>query len=259
MAKSKKNKKQSKNKINVKKNIETKEHETIELKQPEDINEEKEIVEGPDIDLNIEIVENKKSHAKNKFLIIGIILTLLIIIIGSLYLTLPKLNLNGKSTVKISYNDKYNELGAKAKQFGKDISKDIKITGKVNTKKVGNYKITYSIKKGFITLKKIRLVKVVDEKKPVITLEEDNELVICPNEEYKEVGFKAEDEYDGDLTNKVEVKEEKDLITYTVKDSSNNTFSITRKLIREDKTNPEIKLNGNSTMYITLGTKYSEP
>ena len=129
---------------------------------------------------------------------------------------------------------------------------------KVNTKKIGEYKITYSVKKSFLKVSKKRTVKVVDEKKPKITLEGDKDLTICPDSKYKELGYKAIDEYDGDLTKKVETKEEDKKVTYTVKDKSGNTAKVVRNIKREDKTKPELKLNGNDHIYVTLGNGYKD-
>ena len=108
-----------------------------------------------------------------------------------------------------------------------------------------------------MTFTKTRKVKIVDDEKPIITLNGDLTKTICPNAEYQEEGYKAADNYDGDLTKKVKVKNENGLIYYSVVDSSKNKTEITRQIIKEDKTPPQITLNGkNETIY--KGTSYQD-
>lgn len=209
-----------------------------------------------DVDF-FDISDKKEKKNKKRILFIIVISFILVCIIG-LYIVLPKIKLKGSSTIKIPYNKEYVEKGATAKWLNQDISNRIKISGKVNTKKIGKYTITYSVKKSFLKVSKKRTVKVVDEKKPKITLEGDKDLTICPDSKYKELGYKAIDEYDGDLTKKVETKEEDNKVTYTVKDKSGNVAKVIRNIKREDKTKPELKLNGNDHIYVTLGNGYKD-
>ena len=199
-----------------------------------------------------------KLDNKSKKVGIIILITFCIFLFGLIVLkvVLPKIKLNGSSTIKITYNEKYKEKGAKAKWLNKDITDRLTISGKVNTKKIGKYKIVYRVKKGPFKIKKERIVKVVDDKKPVITLEGDKELSICPNSKYEELGFKAVDEYDGDLTKEVKVKEKNDKVVYSIKDKSGNKEEVIRTIKREDITKPEIKLNGNNHIYVTLGYNF---
>lgn len=74
------------------------------------------------------------------------------------------LYLNGGSSIAILKGSEYQEKGAKAiNKKGKDVSKNIKITGEVNSDVVGTYKVTYSItdsKKR--TVKLTRTITVLD-------------------------------------------------------------------------------------------------
>ena len=190
-----------------------------------------------------------------------IILSVLIIlgIILLIWLITPKITLNGKAKIKVAYNEEYVDKGAKAKYLFTDVSNKIKTTGSVNTEKVGEYEIIYEVKAGFGKAKKVRKVSVVDEKKPELTLEGDTKVNACPGKKFKEIGYTAMDEYDGDLTDQVVVDEKDDSITYTVKDSSGNEATASRELTRVDKENPVINLNGNSTTYVTIGNKFTDP
>lgn len=200
-------------------------------------------------------ISTKKS--KKKFVIISIIVAFLII--GGLsFIFYPRIKLKGKETVKISLNTKYVEEGANASIGNIDISKNIKTSGNIDTTKPGKYKIEYFVKEGFLTTKIIRTIEVVDDIKPVITLKGSEETSVCKGSVYKEEGYIATDNYDGDITDKVEVTKGENEITYSVKDSSNNVFSITRKLIDGDKEAPKIALIGNATTYVTKDSKYAD-
>jgi peptidoglycan/xylan/chitin deacetylase (PgdA/CDA1 family) len=56
----------------------------------------------------------------------------------------PNITLNGDSVIYIEQNSKYNELGANALDYC-DGALDVKISGSVDTSKIGEYKITYSV------------------------------------------------------------------------------------------------------------------
>ena len=204
----------------------------------------------------------KKKSKKGLF----IVLFLLLIVLGSIGFIIvmsPKIKLIGDKNIKLTIKSEYIESGAKAEVFGKDKTKNIKVKGKVNTKKKGKYTITYTIKNLFLEKKVKRVVEVVDEG-PVITLEGDKFYSICPKKEYEEVGFKANTikgdvVNEDDLTKSVESKLENDVVTYKVTDKKGTMFVITRNLIREDKEAPVIKLNGNDHIYVTLNNKFNEP
>ncbi|MDD6878969.1 MAG: DUF5011 domain-containing protein [bacterium] len=174
--------------------------------------------------------------------------------------------LNGKNEIIIKLDEEYKEEGAVAKINKKDISKDIKINGKVDNKKIGKYEIKYSIKYKYVKDKKElkRIVNVVDEDAPKLELKGKSEISIYINNEYKEEGASAIDNYDGDLTTKVEISGVVDNkkvgtyeLTYSVKDSSGNISSIKRKVIVKEKTAPVVKSEKSSTN--TSGSGYGLP
>lgn len=195
---------------------------------------------------------------KNKLFIIGGIVLSVIVLTICTGLLLFKFSLNGSKKIEISYNDKYVEQGASAKILFHDLTKKIKIDGNVNSSKVGNYKVNYKVNLGFIPLKKVRNVSVVDNVKPSITLIGDNSIKICPNTKYKEEGYSATDEYDGDLTDKVQIIKSSESLKYKVSDSSGNSAVVERNIIKEDLDKPQIKLNSGQAIYLKKGTSYKE-
>ncbi|MBE6153128.1 MAG: DUF5011 domain-containing protein [Firmicutes bacterium] len=196
-----------------------------------------------------------------KFLIVIItVLGILIPLTLSIYFAfIPNLELKGSKNQKVVLNNEYKELGASAENlFGKDNYK-IEVQGKVDTNKVGTYKIKYTYKDGLIKKSVVRNVKVIDEESPIITLEGGEEVFVCPNTEYEELGYNATDNYDGDITDKVKITKTDSLIKYTVKDTSSNTTTIERNLKYEDKESPIITLSGNESISLPLGQAYKEP
>lgn len=199
-----------------------------------------------------------KSSNKKRIIIIILYIFLIIFAVFCVLMT-PTIKLKGKEEIKINYKEKYKDPGYVAKIVTKDVSKKVKIKGKVNTKKLGTYELEYTIKNFIFTEKITRTVKVVDEEKPVITLKGSEEANVCPKKEYIEEGYEAKDNHDGKLTDKVTVKKEKEKWTYEVKDSSKNKDKKVRKITYSDKENPTIELSGSSPMYIITGNTYTEP
>lgn len=162
-----------------------------------------------------------------------------------------------KGNITLDYGQKFKEPGYSAKKFGKDLTKKVKVKSHFKENKLGIYKVDYSVKAIGINYKKYRKVSVVDRKKPVIELTGNKKTYVCPGTKYKEEGYKATDNVDKDLTKKVKVKKTNSKIIYTVKDSSSNEKKVTRHLIYEDKTPPEININTNDVTII-VGSSFND-
>ena len=199
----------------------------------------------------------KMEYRKQIITILGIILLLLIIYMIYLILS-PSIKLKGDAITELEVLKKYHESGVVA-NYG-DISLDgiVKVSGKVNNKKIGTYKLECQVNYHGITRKVVRTVLVKDITKPNLTLNGSEDVIICPNSTYKEEGYKAIDNYDGDLTKKVKVTKEDRTIIYTVKDSSNNE-SVVMRTLNEDTKGPQITLKGYKNMTVYLNQNYTEP
>ena len=185
-----------------------------------------------------------------------------ILIIGTLigivsYLT-PEIELIGENPINVVVKEQYEEKGARAWYGNHDLSDDIKIEGQVDVNKLGTYEIKYSVINIILNANVTRIVNVIDNIEPEITLIGGNEIKLCPKEEFVELGYSAVDNYDGDISDKVIVKVNVDEVIYEVSDTSNNTNTVVRKLDRNDKEAPTIKLIGNEKVYLTVGSKYVE-
>ncbi len=200
----------------------------------------------------------------NKGNVIILFMILLIIFFISFFsLSGKKLyfNLNGNSYLEFNIGDEYDELGYEAKMCNKyiklfcsDVSNEVIISKKTkNDKLFINYLFDYNNIKKVLT----REVVFKDLESPKIELE-GNDISLCPKQKYVESGFKAYDNVDGDISNKVEVKTLNNKIYYSVIDSSGNKKTIFRKISYTDNESPIVKLNGSKTMYVFKDRKYNE-
>ena len=195
---------------------------------------------------------------KKKYVIGIISVVILLIILSIIFFLPPKFEFKGGKNIKVKYGEKYKEPGYKVTKFGQDYSKNVKVKSKIKDK-LGTYDVIYEVKIFGINFSKTRKVKIIDTEKPVITLNGNDSVLVCPNSEYQEEGYKAIDNYDGDITDKVKVTKKDNLITYSVKDSSGNETKVTRTVTKEDKTLPSISLKGNKTITLYLGNAWKEP
>lgn len=202
----------------------------------------------------------KKKKKQKKIIILAciiLIVTGLITFISCMLLT-PKIELVDPE-LNLPVGTSYEEPGYHAYSSNHDISNQVKISGRVDTNKLGTYLITYEATYLLFHTKKIRIVEVIDEESPTLELNGEDEFFVCPNNTYKEEGYRAIDNYDKDLTEKVKIKEEEKERIYEVTDSSGNRTIKKRIIHYEDKEKPEIKLKGNQTITIYLNNKYQEP
>ncbi len=191
-----------------------------------------------------------------KKLILFLLFILFLVCIIILVFT-PNISLNDDKYLKVSYNDDYKEPGYKASFMGKDYHNRVIVSGHVNTKKLGEYVLTYKVSNSIFTSKVKRTIEVIDTEKPSIRLTGGDVITICPNEKYKEKGYVALDNYDHDLTDKVKIETFKDKIIYSVSDSSLNKTKVVRDLIYEDKKKPEIVFDHSSPEYVMEGSTYN--
>lgn len=197
---------------------------------------------------------------KRKLLVDLLIFGVLIILAIGIYnfLLLPNIRLKGSRFVELDYLEEYNELGYSASFLQDDVTDKVKVTSNVNSKKLGNYEVIYSVDIDGFKRKVVRNVRVTDKTGPVIELTNGTDVHVCPGREYVEEGYKAFDSYDGDVTDKVQVVTTRDKISYSVRDKHGNTTSIKRNVIYEDKEKPEITLNGDNIVYMFVGDTYQD-
>lgn len=194
--------------------------------------------------------------------IIAIIVIFLVVAIYGIhyYFLMPMIILKGDKKMVLNYNGDYKELGYHATFHNQDVTNRVKIKGSVNSQKLGVYKIEYFIKQGLFKKKAVRVVRVRDLTKPVLILKNDKEKVyICPNTEYNFMKYKAYDNYDQDITDRVKITKKKDTIQYAVVDSSGNYAIKNQKIIKRDQEKPSLELNAGNMIFTFLNEEFKDP
>ncbi len=188
--------------------------------------------------------------------ILPLIIIIAVITISVIYNTLPRLQLNGLENMVISYRDEYQEPGVIVKNATGNYMSKIKIDSNIDTKTLGNYYIDYSLKLKGRTLHVRRNVKIIDDIAPVIKLKGNQIQEMSIKTEYKEQGFQAIDEYEGDITPKVEIQGKIDtenygeyILTYKVEDQSGNKTEVNRIIKIVDEIKPKIECQEETTKY----------
>lgn len=196
----------------------------------------------------------------NKKFLGFLFLILFIFIVAFLiyYFVFPRIVLTKGNKITIEYKDKYKDAGYKAYHFGKNITSSVKVNGKVNTNKLGNYKITYKVGTGLLSSKVVRVVSVVDRKKPELSIK-NGDSYVCPDKQYEREDVTAIDNYDGDITSKIKFSSNKKKAVYSITDSNGNTNTITKMIKYEDVSGPTIELIGSSTIDMCINEVYRDP
>ena len=132
------------------------------------------------------------------------------------------------------------------------------IDNKVDINKVGTSYIECRVNYLFYRVNKKIAINVVDNTKPFITLKGNNPSYVCPLKDYEEEGYEAIDNYDGDITDKVNTSKIDSSIWYEVEDSSHNQIRVERKIIFEDQESPSLTLKGGNVITIYVGSSYNE-
>ncbi len=173
----------------------------------------------------------------------------------------PAFKLNGAKDMTLEVGSEYTELGASAESVGRIFKNsgeplEVSISGSVDTSRVGEYDVVYHAKSLIIPGSTVRHVSVVDTEAPVIELRhEAGTAAPASTADYVEEGYSATDNYDGDLTDKVERTVTDKSVIYTVKDSSGNETSVERVIIGP----PILNLTGGTEVELVASPRFEEP
>ena len=138
----------------------------------------------------------------------------------------------------------------------RDVS--VEVVSNVDTSLLGDYEVVYSANYNGFHDSIVKTISVVDNVSPEIVTGVD-ELSVCPNATEYDFEYKAYDNYDGDLTNDIVKDVHDDFLTLSVSDLSGNVSEKNINLLREDLESPSISLNGSSTVYVVVGSSFSDP
>ncbi len=205
---------------------------------------------------------------KHKILkIIGISFSAIILLAVLCYFLAIKVNieLKGDQDLSIEVNTDYVDEGVQVNlsvlwfKFPLSFSCE----NNVDVTKVGEYTVTYSAKKLGKSKTATRTVMVGDTIPPEIIV---NSTTIKVGESKKPITadkidfkFTAKDNFDGDITQKVQKTIEGDILKLTATDSQGNTAIGEIKIVFVDDVKPKVSIKGNSLMYVKSGTTYSDP
>lgn len=179
-------------------------------------------------------MKKKKLKLKTKYKFLLIIIAIFLVTFFSMNF-LFNIILIGDKDIYLNVNSSYFENGYKATFFGKKLKVDVK--NNIDNTSLGDYKVTYTA--NLLNFKKsvIRNVHVVDNEKPVITLNGDNIIYLNKDSKYEEPGYEITDNYDKDINSKIKVtnnidetKAGKYEVVYEAIDSSKNKAKVVRSV-----------------------------
>ena len=151
----------------------------------------------------------------------------------------PDLTLNGEMEISLSVGNEYVESGYQAlDDIDQDLTNQVEVISNLDINKIGDYKIIYKVSDSSSNqTEKERIIHVIDDISPIISLKGSRTITVKLNGNYEEDGYTALDNYDGDITNKVEVNTNVNYnqvgtyyITYQVVDNSLNKTSVSRTI-----------------------------
>ena len=176
-----------------------------------------------------------------------------------------ELELLGGDALGVEYGQHYREpgyqvilRGTKFWRNGLVLDTGAEISGRVNEDKLGKYVLEYHASFLGLEAGAVRTVRTVDTVSPLITLTPDAP-DLQPAPEYREAGYTAVDNYDGDVTGRVIRTEEEGRIIYSVTDSSGNLATAEREIPIYSDYPPELLLLGGEQVTLPLGEDFIDP
>lgn len=214
--------------------------------------------------------EGRRKKAGTIFLIFsGIFLTVLIlgcILMFAVNRFAVEIRLSGDQEITLAAGDTFTDPGGEAVAYGTlffrdcfPVDAEIEVQGSVNTAVPGTYEITYDVSWHWLSASEKRIVTVLDTQAPVISLEYIPGACTLPGEEYKEEGYSAWDNCDGDITDRVTREMDNGIVTYTVSDQAGNQTSVSREICDYDGIAPELILTEGNTVSLLAGEEFVDP
>lgn len=200
-----------------------------------------------------------------KWKVISLIILFLIVVSGIYYFFILEhisVKLNGLEVLRQEVNNEYIETGVIVKNNNKSVEKglyEVSTNGEVDVSKLGTYEVSYKVRYNDKEYDLKRKVVIVDESAPIISVNyEKVTRDYCTKKDSTKLKYSAKDNYDGDVTDKIEVIEEDEKKILRVSDSSGNVSE--KEIMIEYSKIPKnvFKLNGNSKVFVPLNGTYNE-
>lgn len=210
------------------------------------------------------LLAKKNSGRNTKTLLVVLALVLVVFLLAAVGMKLMQgekelvISLPETQKVTLEYGSPYQTPVMKVLLDGEEVEAQVK-EDLPEMKELGTYTVTYTATYEKYTASKTVTVEVVDTTAPVIELVDDLDYKPLPGEKYQEEGYKAYDNHDGDLTDKVQRMVVDGVVYYKVSDSSGNSVQVQRPIVYADIVAPELTLKGNPTVVIDVNGSYEEP
>jgi hypothetical protein len=150
-------------------------------------------------------------------------------------------------------------VGTLIARNGIPVTGELTVDHNVDVCTPGDYPVVYTAGWKGLESTESRLVTVRDVSPPTIRLTSLPGYFTMLGEEYREEGYSAWDDCDGDLTASVTRVNDGEFVTYIVTDNAGNRTSVSRKIHYYDPVVPEIRLLGETTVYVKAGDGFVEP
>ena len=183
-------------------------------------------------------------------MVIAIIVVLALIFESGYLGRFINFKLNGNEEVVLNLGEEYVEEGYSATTINeKDLTDKVQVTSDLNNNIVGEYKIKYALEIKFLNIHKYlyRTIKIKDNISPELTISGNKKLTIEQDQKFKYPEYTAIDNYDGDITDRVEVVSNIDTskigtykINYSVKDLNGNEATDEVQVEVRKKKNPYV-------------------
>ncbi len=188
--------------------------------------------------------------------------------------TSPEIILTGNTSITLSLNDSYNELGYGASDnIDGDLTANVVVTGAVNTAAVGTYILNYNVSdtEGNKAVQQTRQVTVQDASAPVIVA--PNNLIVAATDANGTLAthtsittFLASANGNDDVDTVVVVTNNAPNtfplgttnVTFSATDTAGNNGTATATITIADQTIPVITLTGNTSVTLNLNDTYVE-
>ncbi|MGY3794566.1 immunoglobulin-like domain-containing protein [Aquimarina sp. 433] len=182
--------------------------------------------------------------------------------------TPPTIELVGAAEITINIGEAFVDPGATASDdIDGDLTANITVAGSVDVNVPGTYTLVYSVQDSSGNTSTVdRIVNVIDNIDPVITLLGDNPLTALQGETFNDPGATATDNVDGDISSQIQVTGMVNTnvtgayeLTYTVSDTAGNQVSATRTVNVISDNPPVITLVGSNPLEVSFGATFLDP
>ncbi len=199
-----------------------------------------------------------------KLIVILSIIGTISIIVGVLWLIYGRIEVKliGDEIISATYNEEYHDPGFIITKNDKEMDQNsytVTSNNDIDITKLGEYHLSYDIKYHLRSFHLERIIKVVDNIKPEINTNfESISRDYCTKKDKDKLEYTVIDNYDGDITDKATVEELDDNYIISVSDTNNNENTLSIPIVLTEKPKDIFKLKGNSTVYVTTNSKYSD-